>query len=332
MTDLSLTEDFDLQPHHTFGLPSRARWGGFLHRPEHIAEALGFAQARGLPFFLLGGGSNVVPFPFVDGVVGVLRLSGRSLARGADGVMRLTAAAGESWPELVAWTVGQGIGGLENLSGIPGTVGAAPVQNIGAYGTEIAELVESVTVLDLTDLSQQVIAGADCAFRYRQSRFKDEPGRYAILSVTLALPTDWAPNLGYRGLDTLPETATPAEVADAVLAIRGSKLPDWRVLGNAGSFFHNPVVSADHPAAQIEGAPRYPAPDGVKLSAGWLLEQAGMKGHRLGGAGFHAGHALVMVNHGTATCEDVAALTAEAQAAVQAKFGVALVREPLTLG
>lgn len=332
MTDLSLSEDFDLQPHHTFGLPSRARWGGFLTTPGQIGEALAFARAQGLPFFLLGGGSNVVPLPFVEGVVGILRLTGRELVRGADGVLRLTAQAGESWPDLVAWLSGQGIGGLENLSGIPGTVGAAPVQNIGAYGTEIAELVESVTVLDLTDLSQRVIAGADCAFRYRQSRFKDEPGRHAILSVTLALPSEWRPNLGYRGLDTLPQTTTPAEVAAAVLAIRGSKLPDWRVLGNAGSFFHNPVVAPDHPAAQIEGAPRYPAPDGVKLSAGWLLEQAGMKGHRLGGAGFHAGHALVMVNHGTASCEDVAALTVEAQEAVREKFGVDLVREPLTLG
>ena len=170
---------------------------------------------------------------------------------------------------------------------------------------------------------------AACRFAYRQSHFKAEPGRHVILSVTLALPRAWKPKRDYAGLDLLPEQASAQEVLDHVVALRASKLPDWRTLGNAGSFFHNPVVSAEK-ATEIAGAPRYPQPDGtVKLSAGWLIEQCGLKGFRLGPAGTYARHALVLVNHGGATSTDIAALANHIRGKVRERFGVELVQEPI---
>ncbi|MCE7029594.1 UDP-N-acetylmuramate dehydrogenase [Jiella avicenniae] len=321
--------DFDLSARNTLKLPATARYGAFVSDAGQIAALDGFARREGLPFVVIGGGSNVVLYPRIEAVVAVLATKGRSVVRQADGSALVTAQAGEDWPDFVQWTVGQGFGGLENLAGIPGTVGAAPVQNIGAYGVELADRFHSLTAYDRVEGRFVDFERSDCRFRYRQSVFKDEPGRFVITEVRLWLPADWQPVLGYAGLDSLSKTADPATVMARVLALRGSKLPDWRILGNAGSFFHNPVVSAEL-AQSIDGAPRYPQPDGtVKLSAGWLIERCGLKGYRVGDAGVFENHALVIVNHGNATAHDVEGLARTVKSAVREAFAVTLQQEPL---
>ncbi|MCO6187663.1 UDP-N-acetylmuramate dehydrogenase [Rhizobium sp. L1K21] len=327
---MHLIEHFDLRHHNTLGLPARARFGGLIHTLEDLAAGLAAAQSKGLPFHLLGGGSNCVLGQEIEAVIGVMAMRGRSIESSDPDSVKITAKAGESWPDLVEWTVAQGIGGLENLSGIPGTVGAAPVQNIGAYGREISQFVERVIAHDTRDHCMRTFRGNECAFRYRNSRFKDEPGRYLITEVVLALPRAWQAHLSYAGLGELGVGCTPQQVSAAVLQLRASKLPDWRKTGNAGSFFHNPVVPQER-RTSLEGVPFHIVDDGLKLSAGWLLEACGLKGYRLGGAGFSEKHALVLVNHGGADFSDVKALADEARRRVAERFGVHLVQEPVTL-
>jgi len=290
------------------------------------------------PVFILGGGSNVVLPPQMAGTVVKVELRGiREVASGPKGVI-LEAGAGESWHDFVAYGVARGLGGLENLALIPGTVGAAPVQNIGAYGLEISERIVGVTTYDLKAHVWQEWTPQACAFAYRDSAFKRaEPGRWLITAVRVRLPHRWQPRLDYPDLRRHPAWAdtppTPAAVFDAVCAIRRAKLPDPGVLPNAGSFFKNPVV--DVPtyrtiAASHASLPAWPQADGsVKLAAAWLIEQAGWKGRRLGPVGMHERHALVLVNHGGANADDVLRLSEAVQTAVRARFGVALEREPV---
>lgn len=325
-----LAADFDLSARNTLGLRSRARFGGVLTEVAQIAEAVRFARAMALPFHLLGGGSNCVLAPEVPTVVGIAGLMGRRVERTSGG-SRIVARAGEEWDGLVRWAVAQGIGGLENLAGIPGRVGAAPVQNIGAYGVELSDVLEAVTALDTISGEMRRFTAAECRLAYRHSRFKDTPGRYLIAEVALLLPGGWRPVLDYAGLADLPGDCGPGQVMRAVLARRGARLPDWRQTGNAGSFFHNPVVP-EEVVGRIPAAAGRPVAGGVKLSAGWLLEACGFKGRRQGGAGFSDRHALVLVNHGAATFDDVTELAAQAVAAVRTRFGVTLVQEPVRLG
>lgn len=328
---MDLIADFDLTRHNTLGLAARARFGALLHAAADVEELARRAAAEGLPFHVLGGGSNVVLRPEVPALVGIMAAKGRDAVRRPDGSTLVTAEAGEDWSEFVAWTVGQGLAGLENLGGIPGTVGAAPVQNIGAYGVELADRFERLTVWDTVEAERRTFSRDDCAFAYRQSRFKQAPGRYIVLDVTLALPARWTPVLTYPPLDKLPPGTNAAEIHQHVLAVRASKLPDWRQLGNAGSFFHNPIV-APAVADTIPGVPRFPQPDGsVKLSAAWLIDSCGLKGVREGGAGIYEKHALVLVNHGGAAYADISRLAARVKDTVAARYGVTLTQEPLEL-
>lgn len=321
--------DFDLTGRNTFGLASHARHGAVVTRGYDIGALADFAASHNLPLRVIGGGSNIVPRERVDAVVGVMALNGRTVTQ-RDETILVTAGAGEDWPSLVEWTVEQGLGGLENLAGIPGTVGAAPVQNIGAYGLELADRFHILTAYDVEKRSVRSFRRQDCGFGYRQSIFKGS-ARYIILNVTLALPRVWLPILTYRGLDTLPMPVSARDVMDRVLALRREKLPDWRTLGNAGSFFHNPVVWPQV-AASIPGVPRYPHSDGaVKLSAAWLIEACGLRGYREGKAGVYDRHALILVNHGGATFTDISALASTIRAAVMERFGIALVQEPVTI-
>lgn len=328
---MDLIPDFDLTRRNTLGLPSRARLGATISAAADIEELARVAKSENLPLHILGGGSNIVLHGAIAAVVGIMSIRGRTVERRADGAALVTAQAGEDWSEFVAWTVAQGLPGLENLGGIPGTVGAAPVQNIGAYGVELADRFEGLTVWDLADGARRRFNREDCAFSYRQSRFKAEAGRYIVLDVTLALPSAWRPVLTYPPLDKLSTGADAAEIHQQVLAVRGSKLPDWRVLGNAGSFFHNPVVSAET-ADRIPGVPRYPQPDGsVKLSAAWLIDSCGLKGAREGHAGIYEKHALIIVNHGGATYADVSRLASRVRDTVRDRYGIVLTQEPLEL-
>lgn len=328
---MDLIADFDLSRHNTLGLPARARLGATLTSADDVEEIDLRARDEGMPFHVLGGGSNVVLHPDIPAVVGIMASRGRHVERRADGSVLVTAAAGEDWSEFVAWTVGQGLAGLENLGGIPGTVGAAPVQNIGAYGVELADRFERLTVWDREEGVRRRFTRDDCAFSYRQSRFKQAGGRFIVLDVTLALPSRWTPVLTYPPLDKLSAGADAAEIHQHVISVRSSKLPDWRRLGNAGSFFHNPIV-APQVADAIPGVPRYPQPDGsVKLSAAWLIDSCGLKGVREGNAGIYDKHALVLVNHGGASYADIARLATRVKETVHARHGVMLTQEPLEL-
>ena len=328
---MDLIPDFDLTRLNTLGLPSRARLGATISASAEIEDLARLARAENLPLHVLGGGSNIVLRAEIPAVIGIMATKGRVATRRADGTVLVTAEAGEDWSEFVAWTVREGHWGLENMAGIPGTVGAAPVQNIGAYGVELADRFESLTVWDTVDNERRRFSKQDCRFSYRQSFFKQAGGRYIVLDVTFALPARWTPTLSYPPLDKLAPGVGAPEIEAQVLAVRRSKLPDWRVLGNAGSFFHNPIVSPER-ADTIPGVPRYPQPDGsVKLSAAWLIDSCGLKGTREGNAGIYANHALIIVNHGGATYADVSRLASRVKETVAGRYGVMLTQEPLEL-
>lgn len=328
---MRLTDYFDLSPRNSFGFSSRARYGAEVTRAEEIAEIAQLSERLDLPLYVLGGGSNCLLPERLRAVVAVMAIKGWCVEDCAEDHIKITAQAGEDWPSLVAQITGSGLGGLENLAGIPGTVGAAPVQNIGAYGVELSDVFAHLNAYDRKENRMVTLTKADCRFAYRHSVFKDQPGRYIVSEVTLRLPRPWHPILSYAGLRDLPAPQTPETVMQAVLAQRAAKLPDWRVLGNVGSFFHNPVVPEETWRALPE-MPGHPTDGGVKLSAGWLIDHAGLKGLRIGDAAVHEGHALVIVNHGRATLPEVQALADQVIRRVRAKFGVTLVPEPITLG
>jgi len=296
------------------------------------------SQADGL--WVLGGGSNVVLPAAIEKLVAHVKLTGLRLVADTPDGWVIEAAGGESWHGLVQTCLARGWHGLENLALIPGTVGAAPVQNIGAYGVELKDVLLDVSAWDVVRGRLVTMSAKECGFGYRDSRFKhDAPGRWLITSVHLRLPRPWRAVLDYPDLRTrvaaATATTTPQQVFDAVCAIRRAKLPDPAVLGNAGSFFKNPVVDAACYAsllARFAGLPGHGQADGrTKLSAGWLIEQCGWKGRRLGPVGMHARQALVLVNYGGGRAADVMALAAAVQAAVWARFGVRLEPEPVVI-
>ncbi|HEY5800573.1 MAG TPA: UDP-N-acetylmuramate dehydrogenase [Burkholderiaceae bacterium] len=336
---LSLGHDVPLASYNTFGLLAKA--ANYLR----VSDAADLHVVRtdpalaALPRFVLGGGSNIVLKGDVAGLVLHMAIMGRAVTGEDDEHVYVRAGAGENWHAFVQWTLAQGFGGLENLSLIPGTVGAAPIQNVGAYGAETKDTFHSVTVFDFETGETRTLDRAACRFAYRDSAFKHElANRAVIVDVTFALPKRWQPNAQYAELAN--ELAardlhapTPREVSDAVIAIRTRKLPDPAVIGNAGSFFKNPVVPAAQRHALLETHPAlvsYAQADGTyKLAAGWLIDQCGWKGKSMGPAGVYEKQALVLVNRGGATGADIMRLAAAIQADVQARFGVALDPEPL---
>ncbi|HEY9103817.1 UDP-N-acetylmuramate dehydrogenase [Chitinimonas sp.] len=329
----SCAASVDLTGMHTLALAARAAW---LCRLDDVAQLADVLASAPRPLRVLGGGSNLVPAASVDGTVLKVELKGRALLGEDEYAWYVAAAAGENWHDFVQWTLAQGWPGLENLSLIPGTVGAAPIQNIGAYGVELKDSFHALSALSLEDGSLCVFTPEQCAFGYRDSVFKRaEAGRWLITEVLFRLPKTWQARLDYGDLRARlgEQTPTPQAVAEAVMATRRSKLPDPAEIGNAGSFFHNPVVSAEQAAdlkAGHPGLPVYPQPDGrAKLAAGWLIEQAGWKGRRLGPVGMYEKQALVLVNHGAADASDVAALMHAVQADVAERFGIALQPEPV---
>jgi UDP-N-acetylmuramate dehydrogenase len=296
-----------------------------------------------LPRLVLGGGSNVVLTGDFAGLVLLVALRGRRIVREDADAVYVEAAAGEPWHDFVAWTLAQGLPGLENLALIPGTVGAAPIQNIGAYGLEMCERFASLRAVELASGKTVEFDAHACAFGYRDSFFKREGrDRFVITSVVFRLPKAWQPRAGYA--DLARELAANGYAAnggqpdaqaifDAVVAVRRAKLPDPLELGNAGSFFKNPVIDAAQFEALKSREPdviSYAQPDGsVKLAAGWLIDRCGWKGRALGAAGVHERQALVLVNRGGASGADVLALARAIQRDVQARFGVELEAEPV---
>ena len=332
--------DVDLAPFNTLRLPGRA--AGLL-RLRAAADLLALIQAPGWAAtarLVLGGGSNLVLRGDFAGVVIKVDIPGRRLVAVTPAAWIVEAGAGENWHDFVRWTLAQGWPGLENLSLIPGTVGAAPIQNIGAYGLELADRFAALDAIDLHTGEQHEFSAADCAFGYRDSVFKRNPGRWLVTAVRFRLPRPWqavtryvdvAQELAARGI-TRPAAL---DISDAVIAIRQRKLPDPAVIGNAGSFFKNPVVEAAQCRqllAAHPGMPHYAQPDGrEKLAAGWLIEQAGWKGRDLGPVGCYERQALVLVNRGGACGADVLRAAQAIIADVEARFGVRLEPEPVVV-
>lgn len=328
----------DLSACNTLGLPVFARVLPI--RERGVLSGLSELVRQGERVCVLGGGSNVVMAARPQRLIAKVELRGVRLLAEEPDAWVVEAQAGEPWHEFVAYCLARDWPGLENLALIPGTVGAAPVQNIGAYGLELEQRVHSVLVWDVHAARQLEFSPVECGFAYRDSMFKhSEPGRWLILAVRFRLPRAWHAILDYPDLQRHPllrETQVSArQVFDAVCEIRRRKLPDPAVLGNAGSFFKNPLVPA--PTAQalrvrFPGLVSYPQADGqVKLAAGWLIDQAGWKGRCLGPVGMHAQQALVLVNYGGARADDVRRLADAVREDVWAKFGVALEQEPVVL-
>lgn len=326
--------DKSLRPLNTFGLAARA--AGYAEFEGRADLDVLFADPawKDSPWRVLGGGSNVLPTGDYDGLV--LHPVGRKITeirRTGDTVL-LQAEAGVVWDDFVAHCVEQGFGGVENLSDIPGQVGASPVQNIGAYGVEVKDTIVGVEAYLPESGEIRRFTREECRFGYRDSIFKREwRGRAIVLSVTFEVSLNPDFQIGYGDLAREVEAlggASLQNIRRAVRAIRAAKLPDPAVLGNAGSFFKNPVVpteTAEALRAEYPDMPAYPAPDGVKLAAGWLVDRAGLKGFRDGAAGVHDRQALVLVNYGGATGREILALADRVIRTVERRFGVRLEME-----
>lgn len=336
--DTSLTPTArDLTTLNTLGLQSRAPAFVCLRSPAQL-PALSDLADRYASLLVLGGGSNLVLPPQVEGLVAQVALAGVRLVEARPNAWIIEAGAGENWHGFVSACVANGWDGLENLALIPGTVGAAPVQNIGAYGVELADRFLGLTAWNVRQRRLVDMDAAACRYAYRDSIFKhDAPGAWVIISVRFALPRPWRPVLDYPDLQRQAASMGPAprarDIYEAVCSIRRAKLPDPTVIGNAGSFFKNPLVDAATRNALAERHPglvSYAQPDGrFKLAAGWLIDQCGWKGRQLGAAGVHDRQALVLVNRGGATASDVMGLAAAIQRDVAQRYGVQLEPEPV---
>ncbi|MFC6635619.1 UDP-N-acetylmuramate dehydrogenase [Microbulbifer taiwanensis] len=330
--------DIDLQPLNTLAIAARAAHFARVGNLEQLREALEYARAKNLPILPLGGGSNIVLTGDFPGLVILVEFHGLSLDDNADGTS-LCAAAGENWHRLVMYTVEQGLGGLENLALIPGKIGAAPIQNIGAYGVELRDTFTDLQAVHIPTGELREFSATDCQFGYRDSVFKGAArDQYIITRVRLQLPRKWSPRLDYPALHQhLAEHGhsaadlTPAEVAGAVIDIRNSKLPSPDDIPNAGSFFKNPLVDADCYEGLKKAHPdlvAFAAGEQWKLAAGWLIDRAGWRGARRNSVGVHDRQALVLVNPGRGSGAEVTGLAEEIAADIRAKYGVELEPEP----
>ncbi len=338
-----------LQPHNSFGIVAKARELVRVRAQEDIVQLLADPALADKPKFVLGGGSNIVITGDVRPLVLKVEVMGKRVLQGDSRADVVEAGAGENWHELVAWTLQQGLPGLENLALIPGTVGASPVQNVGAYGVELQDRFESLDAVDLVTGKLFTLNAAQCAFGYRDSVFKHAPakegdfglgGRALILRVRFRLPRPWKPELGYadltrKMLESGIAAPTAQQIFDWVCTIRTAKLPDPRVIGNAGSFFKNPTVTPYQCADIIAREPKivhYPMPDGsIKLAAGWLIDACGWRGKSVGNAGVYEKQALVLVNRGGATGGEVVTLARAIQTSVYERFGIRLEPEPVVV-
>ena len=338
-----LLERARLDARNTFGVHATAPMLVEVADAAALPELFGYAMLRDGPVLVLGGGSNLLFAGDPPGATLALTAQRIEMLEddGTGAIVR--ADAGVAWHDFVLWTLGHGLCGLENLALIPGTVGAAPIQNIGAYGVEVRERIHAVEAFDRKSGGFVRFAAGECEFAYRDSLFKRDPEHYIVVAVEFALSRTPALKLEYAGigeeLQAMGVEAAPraSQVAEAVIRIRRRKLPDPALLGNAGSFFKNPIVpvaQADALLARHASMPvfRGAGDDSRKLSAAWLIDQCGWKGHREGDAGVSAEHALVLVNHGHATGLQLLDLARRIAASVQARFGVAIEPEPRIIG
>ena len=324
--------NYSLKHHNTFGMEAKASRFMEYANVEDAQQIAAVLRAGQEPFLIIGSGSNLLLTADFEGIVVHSVIKGIEKRTGEDGATVVRCGSGELWDDVVAWCVGEGLGHLVNLSLIPGEVGASVVQNIGAYGSEVSEFVASIEAVDIATGEQVTIAPADCDYGYRKSKFKTVwKNKYLITAVEYLLPAETQLNVAYgniraelerRGIDK----PTADELRSTIIGIRQNKLPDPAVEGNAGSFFMNPVVPRakyEELVALYEGMPHYDVDDEhVKIPAGWMIEQCGWKGKSLGRAGVHAKQALVLVNRGGATGDEVVRLCEAIRRDVKEKFGI----------
>jgi len=333
---MQIVSHYPLKNHNTFGISAFAKEFVQVHTTKELAEVL--KENKGKELFILGGGSNMLLTQDINALVIHIDLKGKEVVREEDGYVHVKAMAGENWHEFVLFCIEQNFGGLENLSLIPGNVGTTPIQNIGAYGTEIKDTFVSCEAMNIATQQIETFTKEQCEFAYRESIFKGRlKGQYVITSVTFQLTTlNHKINTSYGDIAaelTSNNVVIPTikDVSNAVTAIRRSKLPDPKELGNSGSFFKNPIVTTEEfekVYIQHPQMPHYKVSDTmVKVPAGWLIEQCGLKGKRFGDAGVHAKQALVLVNYGNATGQEILNLSKNVQRTVYETFGIKIEAE-----
>ncbi len=340
MDGYTLLENVSLNARNTLRVAARARWLAEVHDPQALPKLLATPALQQLPVLVLGEGSNVLFTTDYPGLVVQIATRGVEVRDTNNQTTQLHAAAGEHWDDLVRWSLSHGYPGLENLILIPGSVGAAPIQNIGAYGVEVAEYIHSVEAFDRQTEQAVELSGAACEFGYRDSCFKQQPDRWIVTAVNLNLLHEPGLHLEYAGLRTQlarmgVSQPAPYHIAEAVLQLRTRKLPDPTLIGNAGSFFKNPLLptqqahelQAEHPQIVLWPV----AEECMKISAAWMIDACGFKGLREGDAGISNRHALVLVNHGKASGAELWALAQRVREGVQQRFGIWLEPEPRIL-
>ncbi|WP_396145410.1 UDP-N-acetylmuramate dehydrogenase [Flavobacterium sp.] len=333
---MQIQNNFSLKKYNTFGIEAKAKQFVAVHSVEELKQILATHKTEAK--FILGGGSNMLLTQDINALVIHIDLKGKKIIKEDNDYVWVESQAGEVWHEFVLWSIDHNLGGLENMSLIPGNVGTTPVQNIGAYGTEIKDTFVSCNTVDIATQELVTFTKAECKFGYRESIFKQEAkDKYVITSVVFKLTKrNHKINTAYGDITKELEknnivTPNLKEVSNAVIAIRKSKLPDPKELGNSGSFFKNPIIPKElyeKAHAQFPDMPHYVVSETeVKVPAGWLIEQAGFKGKRFGDAGIHKNQALVLVNYGNATGQEIFAVSKDIQATVLNKFGIAIEAE-----
>ncbi|MHA8051245.1 UDP-N-acetylmuramate dehydrogenase [Aquirufa sp. ROCK-SH2] len=331
-------ENVSLKTLNTFGIDVKAKYYTEITKIEQYIQLLNEGKYASIPHFFLGGGSNILLTKDLDALLVKISLMGKEIVKEDAEYVWIKAGSGVIWDDLVQYTVQHNWSGLENLSLIPGTVGAAPMQNIGAYGVEIKDTFDHLEALNLSNRTIDQFKNEDCQFGYRESYFKHAgKGKYLITSVCFKLNKQANPQTSYGAIQDVLQAKNIVQpsikdVAEAVVEIRQSKLPNPKEIGNSGSFFKNPTVSkeeADRLMKAFEGIPHYPVlgSSDVKFPAGWFIEQAGWKGYREGDAGVHSKQALVLVNYGNATGTEIVQLSEKIKKSVFDKFGVHLETE-----
>lgn len=341
---MHIQKNVSLQPFNTFGIQANTQYWFEIKSVDQLQAFIIHDAATHQPLFILGGGSNILLKNDFTGCVLKMNIWGKSIEQETQTSAWIKVGAGENWHDFVLWALENNYFGIENLSLIPGTVGASPIQNIGAYGVELKDVFHELEAVHLQTGELRTFSHSECQFGYRNSIFKNEfKGQYCITSVTFKLSKTPQINTHYGAIrQKLTETQkpeiewTPKDVSDAVIAIRSSKLPDPKVIGNSGSFFKNPEVSRDFFVGLKEKFPTivfYDLPnDMIKIPAGWLIEQCGWKGKVIGNTGTYKNQALVLVNHGNATGEEIYQLSGAILQSVKEKFGIELSREVNVIG
>nr|WP_315145541.1 UDP-N-acetylmuramate dehydrogenase [uncultured Flavobacterium sp.] len=333
---MEIQTNFSLKNYNTFGIEAKAKQFVAVHSISELTTVL--EESKSQPKFILGGGSNMLLTQDIDALVIHIDLKGKKIIRETEDSVWVESQAGENWHEFVLWTINQNFGGLENMSLIPGNVGTTPVQNIGAYGTEIKDTFESCVAMKIENQQMKTFTKAECHFGYRESIFKNEvKGQYIITSVVFKLTKqNHKINISYGDIKAELvknniENPTLIDVSNAVIAIRQSKLPDPKELGNSGSFFKNPILLKSDFEKIHQKFPEMKyyeiSATEVKVPAGWLIEQAGFKGKRFGDAGIHKNQALVLVNYGNATGQEILNVSKNIQETVFKTFGIQIEAE-----